>query len=219
MPSSARIALEVSLSGRFAVFGFAVALLLAAPARAEPQFEIGFLKPGMPLAQLRAEAWPAETRLLCGTDADLPPLDAESRRIITPRLQESGASIIPCALYGKDAGGNWSQRPITLADHPAGFRAVAIIDESGAPVLVEARIAQNKRYFDDTVAYLTERAGPPKDANQYAAHWLNADSELTVAHGVPDLAITFLIDRKLAALASARLGKAAENHTPKDSGK
>jgi len=208
------------LSGRFAIFGFAVALLLAAPARAEPQFEIGFLKLGMPLAQLRAEAWPAETRLLCSTDTDLPTLDTESRHAISLGPAAAGAGIIPCALFGQDKDGSWHQRPITLGGHPAGFWAMAIVgDDGGPPVLAEAQIRQAKEFFADTVAYLTERSGPPRDANQYAAHWLSPAAELTVAHASSNAIITFLIDNRLNALAKARLTQPSKKNPPKDLGK
>ena len=205
------------MSGRLIVLGFAAALLLAAPARAEPPFEIGFLKLGMPLAQLRAEAWPAETKLLCSTDDDLPALDDDSRRAITLGPAATGAGIIPCALFGRDKDGSWRQRPIMVGGHPAGFWAMAIVQDSGGPpVVAEAQIRQAKEFFTDTVAYLTERAGPPKDANKYAAHWLSPTAELTVAHASSDAIITFLIDNQLHAVAKARLTKPSKKNPPKD---
>ena len=207
------------MSGRLAAFGIVIALLLAAPARAESSFEIGFLKLGMPLAELRTEAWPVGTRLLCGGDQDLPPLDAESRRAITLGPQAAGAGIVPCAVFGRDSDGIWRQRPIMLGGHPAGFWAMAIDDGNGSPpLLVEAQIRQAKEFFSDTIAYLTERAGPPQEANRYGARWRNSLAELSVGHSSTDAIITFLIDNHLNTVAKDRLKKQSKA-PPLDLGK
>ena len=196
--------------GRLAVVGIAIVLLLAVPARAEQRFDLGFLKLGMPLAELRAEAWPPDTKLLCGTDEKLPEIDAEARKTISLRPEAKAAGVVPCALFGKDGDGVWRPRPITLGGNPSGFWAMAVMGDNGAPpVLAEVQLRQAPEFFADTLGLLSGRFGPAGESNKFAAHWITPAVEVTVAHESSGGVLTFLIDNRLYQLVKGRLGQPA----------
>ena len=171
-------------------FAFAAFLVLflvgaAVPGQAAAAgFDIGLVRAGMPLAELRHAAWPAGARLLCGGDADLPAkLDSPPQGgiVLPPRLAKSG--LIPCALFAPDAKGTWKMARTDFAGAPAGVWALAIAVTPGAePVVFQAKLWQAESAFKATVAYVTARLGRPEFAAPSGARWTNSTSEALVGH-------------------------------------
>lgn len=206
----------MDLSARLAVFGFFVALLCAGTARADDQrFDLGFLKPGMPLAELRAAAWPPGDRILCGEDTDSVRIEKDSLAQVASRPWLAGTGVMACALFEKTKDGVWRLGTIMLGGNPATFWAMVVAPEAGAPpVLAEARMWQSNESFDSTVATLTGRLGPAGIANQFSAHWINDSYEVSVAHASGKGIITFLIDNRLRTLVTQRMPKPTTDKHP-----
>ncbi len=198
----------------FAVaFLLALPLVTAAPARAEPAgYDIGLVRAGMPLAELRHAAWPGGARLLCGGDTDLPAkLDSPPQGgiVLPPRLAKSG--LIPCALFAPDAHGTWKMgmASANFAGVPAGVWALAVVEKAGAePVLFQAKLWQPDRAFKTTVAYVGSRLGRPLFATPSGSRWADDASEVLIGHLSSGGIYTVLTDRRLEPLVRQRMDAA-----------
>jgi|GEM_PF-4196566 len=201
------------LLGALAVFAL---MLFPVLVKADDQkYSLGFIEPGMTIADLRAADWPAGAKLFCGNDEALPEIDEKSRRAImlTERLKASG--VAPCALFGKDDDGLWRPRQIKIGSNPAAFWAIALAGDNGEPaVLAEVRMWQQNEFFAATVAALTEKFGRPEQSDVNAARWINARYEALVAHESKNGIITFLIDNALRSKVIERMAKNSVSTNP-----
>lgn len=203
------------MTRRFAAFALVLALplLAASPGRAGTAgYDIGLVRPGMPLAELRHATWPKGARLLCNGDSDLPAkVDSppEGGINMPPRLVGSG--LIPCALFAPDAGGTWKMTMADFAGAPAGIWVLGVADKPGdEPRLVQAKLWQSGKAFKATVAFVTGRLGPASFATKEGSRWANADGEVIVGHTSKGGIYTIVTDKGL----EAEVGKIMDKVLP-----
>jgi len=198
------------MTRRLAAFAFALALPLfgTSPGRAETAagYAIGPFRSGMKLAELRAAAWPAGSRLLCRGDTDLPAkLDSPQQGgiVLPPRYADTG--LVPCALFAPDADGTWKMTTMDFAGTPATVWVLAVVDTAGSePLMVQAKLDQPDNSFKATLAFVSGQLGPAQVVNQGGSRWLSDSGDVLVGHTSAGGVSTILTDKHLETLVEQR---------------
>jgi len=186
---------------------FALSLLGVSPGIAEG-FDLGLLRAGMPLVELRHAAWPTGSRLLCAGDANLPTTvkSAPGEGIELPP-RAAGRGMVPCALFAAGSDGAWTPRMMAFGGIPARIWVLALVEKEGdEPRLVQAKLWQPDDAFAATLAFVTGRLGSPTSANDRGARWSNADSEAIIGHLSAGGIYTILTETHLEAVVRERTG-------------
>jgi len=193
----------------------ALSLFAAAPGRAETAgFDLGLIRTGMPLAELRHTIWPTGSRLLCSSDADLPAnlVSPPREGIVLPeRLAKNG--VMACALFAANADGAWESKMIEFGGAPARLWVLALAEKAGGEArLVQAKLWQADEAFKTTVAFVTSRLGQGDFVNTHGARWSTDTSEAIIGHQSDGSISTILTDKRLEAQVTQRMG----TEKPKD---
>jgi hypothetical protein len=200
------------MTRRLAAFAFALvlapSLFGSSPGRAETAgYTVGPFRSGMKLADLRAAAWPAGSRLLCHGDSDLPAkLDSPPQGgiVLPPRYADTG--LVPCALFAPDADGTWKMSTMDFAGAPATVWVLAVVDKAGSdPLMVQAKLDQPDSAFKATLAFVTGLLGPAQVANQGGSRWLGDSGDVLVGHTSAGGVDTVLTDKRLEKVVSDRI--------------
>jgi len=198
----------------------ALSLFAAPPGRAGTSgYDLGLLRTGMPLADLRHAAWPTGSRLLCTGDADLPAnlvTPAHERIDLPERLAKSG--VVACALFAANAKGVWESKMIEFGGAPARLWVLALAETAGDEAhLVQARLWQAEEAYTNTVSFVTGRLGQGDYANKHGARWSTDTSEAIVGHQSDGGISTILTDKSLEKQVNQRLS--SENSQTKTEAK
>lgn len=196
----------------------ALSVSTSSPGRAESTgLDLGLLRSGMPLTELRQVSWPAGSRLLCSGDADLPAnLVSPPRNGIVPPANLARQGVVLCALFAPDASGAWVPQTVDFAGAPAQIWLLTVAEKKGAsPRLVQAKLGQAEDAFKATVDFVAARLGPADFLNTYGARWRTVDSEVIIGHQSTGGISTILTDKRLEAVVREMTGEGKLNDKPK----
>jgi hypothetical protein len=183
-------------------------LLLAAgsalAADATRPLDLGQAQLGMRANQLRYAALPADTKLVCGWDAEKPP-GVEKTPLMMVGAMVS-AKVDRCALFQDDGRNNWTPRPAQVGGIATELWFLTIEDEAGSQRIFQIVGRQPPNAFNATAAFLTERWGAPVQKVPYFVRWLNGTNEGQMKEDGEGVMI-WLFDTRLHALMESRMPK------------
>ena len=197
-----------SLASAALAFGLVVAVGADRAAAADIAYGIpGFAWPGMSLAKLRTKI-PPGMRLLCGTDRELPPIeDADRTGLNVPReLAEAG--VDRCGVFAPNGAKKYQVQQTKLADNPADFWALVLVDGNGVQRIVQLELAQANTSYASTLEFFGQSFGTPLQRSNTAARWKNGRDEAIVTANPDGRMQIFLIDNELQALLTERIAAA-----------
>ena len=180
-----------------------VAVLLASGAAAaqERAYAIGHARPGMRLAEFRFAPHPAGSKVICSNDATLPP--GVTFDVPKPMLT---AKVNRCALFA-DAGQGWRQVRIPLAGSPTDLVVMAVEDEGGLERVAQVHARQPRPGYEQTLAELVSKLGPPAESRPQVARWRSGGIEVMTGHDGYEAQV-FMVETRLQALIQSRLDAA-----------
>jgi hypothetical protein len=164
--------------------------------------ELGPAQLGMRANQLRFSALPANTKMVCGWDAEKPPGVEKTPLMMVGAMVT--AKVDRCALFQDDGKNNWSPRPAQVGGVPTELWFMTIEDEAGAQRIFQIVGRQDPDKFPGTYAFLADRWGPPVQKVPYFVRWLNGTNEGQMKES-EDGVMLWLFDTKLHALMESRM--------------
>jgi len=169
----------------------------------------GLAWPGMSLAKLRTKI-PPGMRLLCGTDRELPPIEDADRTGLTVPRELAEAGVDRCGIFAPtgDKLHKYQVQQTKLADNPADFWVLMLVDGDGVQRVVQLELAQSNSSFASTLELFGQTFGPPQQRSTSAAHWKNGRDEAIVTGNADGRMQIFLIDNELQALLTQRIAAA-----------
>jgi hypothetical protein len=167
--------------------------------------ELGQAQLGMRANQLRYAALPANTRMICGWDADKPPGVEKTPLMMVGAMVT--AKVDRCAIFSDDGKNNWSPRPTSVGGVPTELWFMTIEDEAGVQRIFQIVGRQDADKFPTTFAFLSDRWGPPVQKVPYYVRWLNGTNEGQMKESEEGIML-WLFDTKLFALMESRMPRA-----------
>jgi hypothetical protein len=184
-------------------FLFAVLLFTATAATAaEPEFDLGFARPGMMQGQFRFAAWPPGMAVYCSDDPDRP--GTLGRLLVLPhQIQNLGGTR--CALLSVDDKNVWSPAKRKIAGQPSQMTATFAPDASGTRRLVQIFVEFPQPGFADMRKFLAGRFGQPVDELPNLVRWRTSKQEAVLVHEDGDGAMLIMLDLRLQAAMDAKM--------------
>lgn len=190
--------------------GLMLIVISALPAPAQTAgYDLGIVRAGMPLAELRRGPWPPGARLLCANDPDLPAtIEAPARNGIALPPRFSGLGIVACALFAKGGDGTWTLTTIPFAGHPAQLWVLGLAETSGGETkITQAKLWQADDALSDGTAAITKRLGPTASSTSNGSTWRRDGSEAIIGRVTSGGTLVVLTDTRLEKVLRARMGE------------